>query len=303
MESPSNNFLALLHPAVLLGFFACALGLTMLVAAPAFVALSFGAAACCLISVRGRRAWGLIGGLLPLVVLVAAVNPLFNTEGATVLFTYGSGRPYTAEALILGAVMGTTLAAALLWFASLNVVLTSDKATFLFGSVAPALTTVLTLVMRLVPGYGRRATEVFRARRALGRDADGSESLMGKLRAGATVLGALTGWALDHGVVTADSMTARGFGSGKRTSYGRYRFTGRDVAVAAAATVLLMAIGAGMVAGAVPLGYVPASALAAGAAPSPLALAALAAYGAFLLLPAALNLGGEVRWRCSLSNI
>lgn len=126
---------------------------------------------------------------------------------------------------------------------------------------------------------------------------------MGKLRAGATVLGALTGWALDHGVVTADSMTARGFGSGKRTSYGRYRFTGRDVAVAAAATVLLMAIGAGMVAGAVPLGYVPASALAAGAAPSPLALAALAAYGAFLLLPAALNLGGEVRWRCSLSNI
>ena len=31
--------------------------------------------------------------------------------------------------------------------------------------------------------------------------------------------------------------------------------------------------------------------------------AALAAYGVFLLLPAALNLGGEVRWRCSLSNI
>ena len=84
MESPSNNFLALLHPAVTLGFFACALGLTVLVAAPAFVALSFGAAACCLITVRGRRAWGLIGGLVPLVVLVAAVNPLFNIEGATV---------------------------------------------------------------------------------------------------------------------------------------------------------------------------------------------------------------------------
>lgn len=303
MESPSNNFLALLHPAVTLGFFACALGLTVLVAAPAFVALSFGAAACCLITVRGRRAWGLIGGLVPLVVLVAAMNPLFNTEGATVLFAYGDGRPYTAEALIRGIAMGATLAAALLWFASLNAVLTSDKATFLFGSAAPALTTVLTLVMRLVPGYGRRATEVFRARRALGRDAGEPESLAEKVRAGATVLGALTGWALDHGVVTADSMAARGFGSGKRTSYRSYRFTGRDGAVVAVAVVLLMAIGAGVLAGAVPLGYVPADTFAAGVAPSPLAVGVLVAYGAFLLLPAALNLGGEVRWRCSLSNI
>ncbi len=38
-------------------------------------------------------AWGLIGGLVPLVVLVAAMNPLFNTEGATVLFAYGDGVP------------------------------------------------------------------------------------------------------------------------------------------------------------------------------------------------------------------
>ena len=64
-----------------------------------------------------------------------------------------------------------------------------------------------------------------------------------------------------------------------------------------------MAIGAGVLAGAVPLGYAPADTFAAGVVPSPLTVGVLVAYGAFLLLPAALNLGGEVRWRCSLSNI
>lgn len=296
MEATRDSFLSQLHPALVLGFFSCALVLAVLVGAPLFSEVSLAAAACCLIAVRGRAAWRLMAGLLPLVVIVALVNPLFNTEGATVLFTCGPGRPYTAEALRLGALMAMVLASALLWLTSMSQVLTSEKATYLFGSSAPALATALTLAIRFVPGFGRRAVDVARARATIGRGPDEGSSLVAKVRAGAALLNALAGWAFEHGLVTADSMAARGFGSGRRTSYGRYSATRRDKALGAIGAGLLSIVAAGVAIGAVPLGFAPVCAA------TPLSMAALAAYGAFLALPTAVCVGGEVRWRCSISN-
>ncbi len=299
METLPRISLGTWHPALTLGYAVAVVGLTVLVISPVYAGLSLaGALGLCAAS-RGRGAGPLVAGALGLALLVALANPLFNTAGATVLFTW-LGRPYTAEALAFGAVMGAMLAAALLWFGGIGPALGSEKVAYLFGSTAPALCTVLTLVMGLVPAYGRRAAALVEARAGIGRDPLAAPGLGAKVRGGATVLGALTAWSLDRGVATADAMAARGFGTGRRTTWGRYRFTARDGVLAAVLAGLLAVTVAGLACGAGQAEFLPRIVL---AAPSPLAVASWTAWGLFVALPALGTVGEEGRWRCSLRNI
>lgn len=90
------------HPAALLAFFAGALVLTVVVQSPAFLAAAFCAAFGLLLTVHGAQAWRTLGALLPLLAVVALVNPLVNSQGATVLLVLPWGRPCTLEALQIG---------------------------------------------------------------------------------------------------------------------------------------------------------------------------------------------------------
>lgn len=300
MDATRRDFFATMHPALLLGFFTCVIGLTVLVASPLFATVSLGSAVLYRLAARGRCGWRLLGVLAPLLVAVAALNPLLNTEGATVLFTYGAGRPYTAEALAWGAVTAAMLGATLLWFSEMGRVLTSDKVVFLLGGAAPALATALMLALRLVPAYGRRAAALATAREGMGRGLRGTAGLRGKAAFGATLLSALTSWALEGGVTAADSMAARGFGTGRRTVYGRYRLSARDGALAALMIALLAAVAIGLASGAGAAEFLPQVVLPAPTAP---VVASWAAFGAFAALPVLVNGVGEVQWRCSLSRI
>lgn len=293
--------LAMVHPAAALAFYVAALAGCMVFANPVCEAVSFLCAALLYASLAGgRRALRLVGGLGVLVLAVGALMPLFNTEGATVLFRWWGGRTYTLEAVALGATTGLVLATMLLWFASFHEVVTADKFTFLFGRFAPAVTMVFTLVLRLVPSYGRRAREVWQARAGIGKAPREGASLRLRVEAGATVLGLLSANALEDAVVTADSLRSRGFGLPGRTVFSRYRWSARDgvftaalTALAVAATVLL-----------VPWGFMPLF-FPAMTAPSPAgaAIPGLVCYGALLLLPALLNEGEKVSWRLSLSRM
>lgn len=57
----------------------------------------------------------------------------------------------------------------MLWFASFHLVMTSDKFTYLFGRAIPALSLVLTMVLRLVPSYRRKADALMTARACIGK--------------------------------------------------------------------------------------------------------------------------------------
>ena len=61
------------------------------------------------------------------------------------------------------------LVAMMLWFASFHLVMTSDKFTYLFGRAIPALSLVLTMVLRLVPSYRRKADALMTARACIGK--------------------------------------------------------------------------------------------------------------------------------------
>lgn len=289
------------HPAAAFAFFAVALVGCMVFANPVCEAASFLCAALLYGSLAGtRRVLKLAAGLGVLVFAVAALMPLFNAEGATVLFRWWGGRPYTLEAMALGATTGLMLATMLLWFASFHEVVTADKFTFLFGRFAPAVTMVLTLVLRLVPSYGRRAREVWQARAGIGKAPREGASLRLRVEAGATVLGLLSANALEDAVVTADSLRSRGYGLPGRTVFSRYRWTVRDGVFAAALVVLALVATVLLV----PWGFMPRFFP---AMPAPLpagaAIGGLVCYGALLLLPALLNEGEKVSWRLSLSRM
>ena len=148
---------------------------------------------------------------------VTLINPLLNTQGSRVLFTYMGGRPYTAEALFYGMALAAMFAAVVLWFSCYNVVMTSDKFIHMFGRMAPSVSLILTMVLRLVPGYRRRLRQISTARRCIGMAGGSTAGPPGRrerMRNGMAEVSALTSWAFESGIVTADSMRGRGYGSG-----------------------------------------------------------------------------------------
>ena len=152
------------HPALVFTFFACAIVLGMFVRNPAFLAVTVVFSGLYYAVLAGRRSLRMLAGMVALFIAVAVLNPLFNTRGDVVLFTYFD-RPYTLEALAYGVQTAALLVGMLLWFSCYNIVMTSDKFTYLFGRMAPSVTLVFTMVLRLIPAY--RAQPV-------GRDALGA---------------------------------------------------------------------------------------------------------------------------------
>lgn len=289
---------ATLHPAVTFGFFAAAIVLGMALGNPVFQLLSVLFAAACYLTFRGRGAWHYIGGLAVALLVVTVSAPLFNTQGATVLFRWWGGRPYTLEALVLGASTGLMLASMMLWFASYHLVMTSDKFAYLFGRLIPALSLVLTMVLRLVPSYRRRASALMTARACIGKGSTEGGSVAVRVRNGGSVLLALSADALEGAVVAADSMVSRGYGLPGRTHFALFRWGRRDTVLAVAMVALAGAAVAAIVSGGCAVSYFPTIAM------PPMgtgALIGVLCYGAFLAIPTFINCGGRISWRYSLS--
>ncbi len=113
------------HPAVNFVFFPAPFSAGMLNQHPAYL-LAGGRQRRGLLSSAAWAAGLAVHRGLVLFLVFTAVNPLFNTYGATLLFTYFD-RPYTLEALYYGAALAAVFVHMLLWFGCYNAVLTSDK--------------------------------------------------------------------------------------------------------------------------------------------------------------------------------
>ncbi len=185
-----------------------------------------------------RRCIKYILGMAALFVAVTVINPLFNPEGVGehVLFTYFGTKPYTLESLCYGAAIAGMLVTVITWFATYNQVMTSDKFLYCFGRLAPSASLILTMVLRLVPSFQKKARQIGGARKCIGKSVENGTAYE-KVQHGLTTVSVLTSWALEGGIVTADSMHSRGFGSGKRTSFSLYRMKKADVML-----VVLMAV-------------------------------------------------------------
>ena len=250
------------HPVINFTFYIGAFLLGMMLIHPVFLAVSAITAAAFYITVKGRKAKSFLFGMIPLFLMLSFINPLFNTYGDRVLFTWWNGRPYTLEALAYGTSLAAMVVTILLWFASYSFVMTSD------------------------------------ARKSIGMSAENGTTKE-KAEHGLTIVSAMTSWALEGGIIMADSMRSRGFGTGKRTTFSLYRFEKRDK--------ILLAIMAGFLAivifccimGGSSAQYTPEFLV----AMSPYTVVGAVAYGAFLALPTAVNITEEIIWYILRSKI
>ena len=287
------------HPAVNFAFFAVAIVLCMCLRHPVFLACGVVFSFVYYLVLHGRSGLKLLFGMVIIMVLLALLNPLINTRGNTVLFTYFGGRVYTAEAMVYGLGIGAMFVSVIVWFGCYHAVMTSDKFTFLFGSFAPSTSQLFTMVLRLVPSYQRKFAEIGMARACVGKGA-GDGGLRERVEDSSALVSALTSWAFENGVVLADSMQSRGYGTGKRTAFALWRFTARDAALLAVIVALTIVVLVCVANGAAWVDYVPDVLFAWGTV---FVTVGVIAYALLLAIPTVIDVRESLLWHISLSRI
>lgn len=292
-----DTYFSRLHPAVCFAFLASAICMAVVIQHPAYLLASVFAALCLNITLSGRRALKGFARILPLWMVISAVNPILNTRGERVLLEY-LGRPYTLEALCYGMVLAGMFVAMLEWMAVYNAVMTEDRFSYLFAACAPSMALLLTTVLRMIPNLLRRARQILDARKCIGLGGEGDARA--RLKGGINALSVLTAWALEGSVVTADSMNSRGYGAGRRSCYHNYRLRRGEICAALVMAALLIYALIALCRGGGAAAYTPVMAVAPVTGEN---LRGLAAYTLFLLTPAFLNLKEELQWIISRSRI
>jgi len=152
---------------------------------------------------------------------------------------------------------------------------------------------LLVMVLRMIPNLMRKAMLLTDFRKSIGKGGGEGGKTKEKLSNGMNLLSALTDWALEGSIVTADSMRSRGYGAAKRTSFQIYRFTALDGILILLELLLPAAV---LFAGNMEAEFTPAVSIA------PVTWG-LGLYGVYLLIPTVLYLKEAIQWHISISKI
>ena len=293
MQTAKRDAFGSYHPLINFIFFAAVIVSGMVFLHPVLLGIAFLAACCYAIYLRGIKAVKLIGFfILPLMLVAAVLNPLFNHQGLTVLGYIGTN-PWTLEATIYGICSAFMFATIILWFYCYNEVMTSDKFMYLFGRLIPGGSLIFSMVLRFIPKYRHQMKVISNAQKCVGRDVSNG-NFMSKMRYGTKMVGVLTTWGLENAVDTADSMKARGYGLPGRTNYSLFRFDRRDRLTALIFILAIFLIILGAIKGQNTMVYYP---LVQFAAPSPLGIVIYIAYGALCFVPVFINVKEDLVWK------
>ena len=166
---------------------------------------------------------------------LSVITPLFNHRGNTVLLVVNNV-PVTLEALICGIYNAATVLAVIYWFRVFSAIMTDDRVLYIFGRFSKKLALVISVALRYIPLLGERTVKVREACKVQGLYEDGN--IIARLKSEVKVFSAVTTYALEKGMITADSMEARGYGTARRTQYTLYRFALFDVCLIAVSLLL-----------------------------------------------------------------
>jgi len=218
-------------------YFLAVSGIAMSSANPVISAISLLGAIILFLMNNGRKGVSTHIFSLFLFAVMSLVNPFVSHNGATVLFVINNN-PITLEALIYGICSATTIIAVLYLFRSFTQIMTSDKLLYIFDTLSPKLALVLSMALRYVSLFGTQIKKVQASQKALGLYKD--DNIVDSFKGGMRVFSIMITWALENGIVTADSMTARGYGIGKRSRFSLFCFKGEDVFLISAAIILTL---------------------------------------------------------------
>ena len=251
------------HPCINLLYFVAVIGSAMFFTHPVCLAISLACALSYSIGINGKKAVRFtLLYMLPLMIVTALLNPMFNHEGITILAYLPNGNPLTLESILYGCAASTMLITVISWFSCFNAVMTSDKFIYLFGRVIPAMSLILSMALRFVPRFKAQIKVISNAQKCVGRDMSSVKitrrtkygirvisagNILKKAKHGIKILSILVTWALENAIETADSMKARGYGLPGRTAFSIFRFDRRD----GMAAIFILACTAVVIAGAV----------------------------------------------------
>ncbi|WP_406241707.1 energy-coupling factor transporter transmembrane component T [Tissierella carlieri] len=230
------------HPIVNFLYFLVVLIFSMFLMHPIFQIIALISAITYSMMIKGLRK-GIkinIAYMLPMLLFMAFLNPLFNHEGVTILFYLKDGNPITFESILYGIASATMFITVIIWFSCYNAVMTSDKFIYLFGRIIPSLSLIFSMVLRFVPRYLEQIKIISNAQKSIGRDLS-QGGIIKRAKNGIKILSIMTTWALENSIETADSMRARGYGLSGRTSFSIFSFDNKDK-IGVSAIILLVSI-------------------------------------------------------------
>ena len=216
------------NPIAVTVYFLFVTGVTMFISDPVFTVISFLGAVLFTIMRGGEGQLKRHVFSLVLFLVTAMINPIVSHNGVTVLF-FINDNPITLEATVYGCYNALTVIGVLYWFFAFSRIMDSDKLLYVFGAFSPKVALVLSMALRYIPLFSERSKRVRETQTVAGLYNDGN--LPDKIRGGVRVFSIMTTWALENGIITADSMTARGYGQGRRSRFTPFRFLFGDVAL------------------------------------------------------------------------
>ncbi|WP_139995079.1 energy-coupling factor transporter transmembrane component T [Paenibacillus paridis] len=282
------------HPLVNFVYFASILVFSMVFMHPVLQAASLTSAVVYSIMLNGKKAvkFNLLY-MLPLLLVAAVLNPVFNHAGVTILFYLKNGNPITLESILYGISAACMYVTVIVWFSCYNAVMTSDKFIYLFGKIMPALSLIFSMVLRFVPRYLAQIKVISNAQKCIGRDVT-QGNLLARARNGMTILSIMTTWALENAIETADSMKSRGYGLPGRTSFSLFRFDARDQSVMLVLIGLIALVLFGALMGENTIRFFPSVKW---LAVTPRSIAVYIAYFGLCMVPVIINVVEDMKWK------
>ena len=227
------------HPIVNFIYFVFVIGFSCVFMHPICLAISLICSFTYSVMLKGRKSIKMsLSYMLPMFILMALVNPVFNHGGVTIITYLPSGNPLTMESMIYGVSAATMIVSVIAWFSCYHQVMTSDKFIYLFGKIIPSMSLVISMTFRFVPKFLYQLKTVVNAQRCMGRDV-ATGSILNRVKQAKNILSIMLTWALENALETAESMKSRGYGLPGRTSFSIFRFDKRDQKV----TLLIVVLG------------------------------------------------------------
>ena len=223
-------------------------------------------------------------------IITALLNPLISHNGKTVLFVLNDN-PITLEALLFGINSAGMILSVILWFRCFSKVMTSDKLLYLFSVLSPKAALVLSIALRYVPLFFKKRREISDSAKGMGIfKADNAPD---RLKGHMGVFSALVTWGLEKGIITADSMEARGYGTGRRSRFSIFAFKLKDGLFLGISGLLFLFVLLGQIFGGMNYSFYPSVSISL----DPPTLIFSAVFSVLCFLPCFINAKEELRWR------
>lgn len=239
-----DTLLHKLHPLTAVTYITAMIILSLLFFHPVYLLglfLAVGTAIAVSGNLREWKPYLLVG--LGIAVLIILVNAVFVRAGSTVLL-HGPRVPglgnikVTLEAVCFGAAMGLRLLVIISAFCYYTHTVHPDKIMGLCSRFGSKSVLAVTLSTRLFPLLVRDAFRIAEVQRCRGVRLD-TGSRWQRLKNRLPIINVLLLSSLERSLQVAESMQARGYGSGKRTYYSRHLWRPRDFLILLAVVVSL----------------------------------------------------------------